>query len=361
MASTPPQEHAAVIVAHLADRTAATCNLDWIVELADRAEQYSLSVPDIRLAASDLAWVARENGQAYPGDAEWALARGLDGSESKRLVLAYVHGQRLRYDFRFELLFAQCNGWLREFGDDALILGLATFGALGAREDIGLDLYARAAGSANADNKSRHVCLAAIWFADHLEDQPTTLLELSAEMMTRGEGDGNVHRRRATALRKLGRYQEALVEIDRAIDQLPIGNNLIHQEYVQERLSIIAAQDMDRRAEVMTQALGEQILARADERIQAATAVLDERISEATARMNLKVDNAQHMMSASLLKMVEVLGLFVTLTGFLIGSGAVIVKAQSFGQRAIAMGLLVVGSLVFFGLLRAVTGFRRRA
>lgn len=58
--------------------------------------------------------------------------------------------------------------------------------------------------------------------------------------------------------------------------------------------------------------------------------------------------------------MVEVLGLFVTLLGFLIRSGTVIIKAKTFSERAIAMSVVVVGALVFFALLRLVTHVRRR-
>src|SRR6266496_3620371 len=46
----------------------------------------------------------------------------------------------------------------------------------------------------------------------------------------------------------------------------------------------------------------------------------------------------------------EILGLFVTLAGFLVGSGAVVLKATSFGQRFASMVLVLFGSLIFFVL-----------
>lgn len=58
--------------------------------------------------------------------------------------------------------------------------------------------------------------------------------------------------------------------------------------------------------------------------------------------------------------MVEVFGLFVTLLGFVIGSGTVISNAETFSERVIAMSVVVVGALAFFGLPRLVTHMCRR-
>jgi tetratricopeptide (TPR) repeat protein len=158
----------------------------------------------------------------------------------QRLVLAYVHGQRLRFDYRFRETLARCNEWLTEFHDDALILSLAAFGGLGSRALNGLDLYNRAVQAPDADSKSRQVALTAIWFADHLEEQPNTLLRLSDEMMARGEDNENIHYRRAAALRRLGRYDEALTEIDLAIDLFGVGNMLVSTPRSAARSSTLA-------------------------------------------------------------------------------------------------------------------------
>jgi hypothetical protein len=97
-----------------------------------------------------------------------------------------------------------------------------------------------------------------------------------------------------------------------------------------------------------------------DERIDQAAAALEEKVDEASRHLTERVAVAQELVSEGLLKMVEVLGLFVTLLGFLIGSGTVIIKAKTFSERAVAMSIVVVGALLFFGLLRLVTHIRRR-
>jgi hypothetical protein len=355
----PPAERPAALVDHFAPGTSSD-GLDWIADLAAGAERYDLSLPGIRRAATDLAWLARLAEQRCPGEAEWSSARGLSGSAMHRLVLAYVHGQRLRYDYRFREILTCSNEWLGEFHDDALILSFAAFGGLGSRALNGLDLFNRAVQASDADDKSRQVCLTAIWFADHLEDQPEILLRLSEEMMARGEVNENIHYRRAAALRRLGRYDDALAEIDLAIDLFGVGNILVHEQYAQERRTIIHTRDLRRQAEETAAQLGKEISARVDERIDQASVALEERIDEASQHLAQRVSVAQELVSEGLLKMVEVLGLFVTLLGFLIGSGTVIIKARTFSERAIAMSVVLVGALAFFALLRLVMSLRRR-
>ena len=359
MASTPSYERAAVLVEHFAPQ-ASSKSLDWISELTARVEQFGLSVPEIRRTTADLAWMARLAEQAYPGDAERIAARGLHGSRMKRLVLAYVHGYRLRFDYRFIQLQSHANEWLTEFSDDALVVAFAAFAALGSRAPHGINLFHRAVKAPDADNKSRHTCLMAIWFADHVDEQPQILLELSNDMIARGEDNNVVHYRRAAALRKLGRYDEALTEIDRAIDLLGAGNIMVHEQFAQERRTISTTQDLRSHAKEVTTELGAEISAQVEARIAEASTQMEEKIAEASAQLAQRVNIAQELVSSGLLKMVEVLGLFVTLLGFLIGSGTVIIKANTFSERVIAMSVVLVGALAFFGLLRLVTSVRRR-
>ncbi|GIG63428.1 hypothetical protein Lfu02_78000 [Longispora fulva] len=346
LASLTGAERSARLVQHLATGTRGD-RLSWISELATRSERHGLSLPEIRSIAADLAWLARDAGQRYPGSADWDAAA--TASRRHRLILAYVHGQRLRYDFKFEALQAQTYTWLTEFGDDALILALAAFAALGMRTARGLELYRQAIAAPDADGRTRHVCLHAIWFADHVPDQPQLVLDLSNSMMTTGTGDANLFYRRAYALRKLGRYDQALEEIDRAIGMLAPGNNAVHQDYVRERELITATRQMRQYADTLTRDLADQVTAQADRRI-----------TEASTKLAEKVESAQRVVSESTLKVVEILGLFVTLAGFLIGSGTVAFTASTFGQRITSMLIILSGSLIFFLLLRMVTGYRRR-
>lgn len=55
------------------------------------------------------------------------MGRGLKGLRTGQLVLAYVHGQRLRFDYRVAQLQSHGNERLAEFSDDAPILSVAAF------------------------------------------------------------------------------------------------------------------------------------------------------------------------------------------------------------------------------------------
>ncbi|WP_089311257.1 hypothetical protein [Actinomadura mexicana] len=250
---------------------------------------------------------------------------------------------------------------MTEFEDDALVLSFAAFAALGARTSNGLSMFRRAVDAPDADDKSNQVLLTGINFADHLPEQPQLMLGLSDEMMARGQENEIVYYRRATAYRKLGRFEDGLYEIDRAIDALGPGDALVHEQFTQERRSIILAQDLQKQIERNTQAVAASIAEQVDERIAAASTELEQRLNEASLRLAQRVDVAQEMVSSGLLKMVEILGLFVALVGFIAGSGAVVIKSHGFQERALSMLLVVGGALVFFALLRLVTtvGLRR--
>ncbi|PRX03121.1 UNVERIFIED_ORG: hypothetical protein CLV66_112128 [Actinomadura viridilutea] len=360
MATASQSERPALLVELLAPKTSAD-PADWIIDLVTLVEEHGFSLSQIRLAATDLAWLARTNGQRYPNEDDRGRVLAASDSRTARLCLAYITGQRLRFDFKFEQLHRACVEWLQEFGDDALVIALAAFAALGSRASNGLSLFQRAVDAPDADVKSNQVALTGIWFADHLPEQPQLLLRLSDEMMARGQEDPIVYYRRATAYRKLRRFDDALYEIDRAIDGLAVGDNLVHEQLAQERRAIILSRDLQRQIDESAQILSERITARIDERISEASAEMEQRINEASARLAQRVDVAQEMVTSGLLKMVEILGLFVALIGFLAGSATVVLKARGFGQQAVAMAVVVVGTLTFFGLLRLIVGLRRRA
>jgi hypothetical protein len=323
--------------------------LEWIWNLSDRFEHHALPLPVIRSVTADLAWAARHAARPYPDEAEWEAALAAAPPNTMRpLVVAYVLGQRLRFDFKLERLRSWSRRWLDLFTDDALILGLAAFAELGLKDSEGFEFFKRSTQSPNADARSRHVCLAAMWFADHIEDQPKILLELSSEMISKGEVNSDVYYRQALGLRKLGRYKEALQAIDRAMDKREVGDLEVYQNYARERELIGTTVAINEQVQKVTSDISDRLDARLEEQIQAASVELQKR-----------VDNAQRVMADSLLRIIEILGLFVAIVGFLIGTGAVVLKAETFGELAIAVTLGLVSSVAFFLLLRLVMSVRR--
>jgi hypothetical protein len=293
-------------------------DLRWLSTLA--ADQ---AVDDraARSLIADRAWQSRSAGDEM-------VAPAAPDSARERLFLAYFEGQRLRYDFKFEALRSRAESWLVVFGNDALILAFAGFAALGLQRPDGLSFVDRASGSANADRRSRHVCLHALWFASFLPDQLDRVFTLSNTMVALGEDDANVHYRRAAPLRKARQYDRALEEVDLAIAMLAPGSNDVHQDYVRERELINSSRDIH--------------------------ALIDGQLQQATDDLRAQLAEAQRSLADGQFKVVEILGLFIALVGFLVGTGLTAIKATGYGQLSLAMGLLVVGTIVFFGLLRFV-------
>lgn len=346
MTPQPPPTTAAALTEALRTRTTEV-ELDWIFALAEAATAAALPVETLRSAAAELAWLAREAGQRLPGRAEVQRCAETADPDLARLVLVYVHGQRLKADYRFAALAGASRDWLARFPDDGMVRALAAFGALGARHEGGQPLLARALAAPDADVHTRLVCLQGLWFATHLPDQPEQMLRLSDEMIGRGEDPHSLYYWRAAALRRLGRLDDATACIDRAIDLLPVGMTVWHQDYVRERELITATRFLTEHVERESAAVGAQL--RAD---------LNEYLAEIRTEIERQSADARRLVSGSLLSLVEVLGIFVAITGFLIASGAVVFRASGFWDGFAAVALLLTGALGFFLLLRFVVRFR---
>ncbi|GAB3444993.1 hypothetical protein [Actinophytocola sediminis] len=321
-------------------RRARSKSAAWVDDLAELARD--CAPPVIRRTISDLAWQAREVGQPLPPDAQAAP------SAHVRLCRQYLHGFRLRFDFKFEALGERTPGWLRADPDDALLQAMSAFAGLGRGAPGALRALETSLASPNADGVSRNVCLHGLWFGNQVADQAERIVALSDDIIARGDDGANIYFWRAYAFRRMELFDEAMDAIDRAIELHPVGMNAVHQDYVRER-SLIATSKL-----VLTQVAEHAQRVSADLRAE-----LDRQLEAAKAELVKKQEDAQRTVSDSLLKIVEILGLFIALAGFLVGSGVIAFRAAGFWQNFASVALLLVGSVLFFGLLRLVIRPRR--
>src|SRR6266496_4201408 len=105
--ASSPDEQVDLLKKHFL-RRARSKSTAWIDDLAAVAESCDLELPVVRQAVSDLAWQAREVGQPVLIDPGNGGGRGF-----AELCRQYLHGFRLRYDFKFEELGVQVPTWLR--------------------------------------------------------------------------------------------------------------------------------------------------------------------------------------------------------------------------------------------------------
>jgi len=333
-----------VLRAHLLRRARAK-SPSWIDELADLADECDLSPRVLRGTISTLAWQARDVGQPLP-----TVSVDESGPVGTReLCRRYLMGFRLRFDFRFDALSAHVRTWLRADPEDALLLAMSGFAGLGQQSSRALRDIDASLASPNADYVTTIFCLHGLWFGNDVDGQAERIVALSDELISSGEIEANVYFWRAYAFRRMERFDEARESIDQAIELLTPGNNTIHQDYVRERALITTSKVLV--AQVATQA--RQV---SDELREEMSTQLE----AAKAELRAQQEDAQKAVADSLLKIVEILGLFIALAGFLVGSGIVAFRAAGFWQNFASMALVLVGSLLFFGLLRLTIRFRPR-
>jgi tetratricopeptide (TPR) repeat protein len=216
----------------------------WIKELSVAADRAKLSIAQLRSIATNLTWIDRRLAHPVPTESSYCGDSGIGG-----LLHLYTCGQRLRFDFNFSGLsiFLDSHRDLPHI-EDALVQSFGAFAKLGARAPGAVDQLKHTLGLEDLDFRARHVCLAGLWSAHTLPEQAVLLLELANEMIGLGEADSNVYFRRAAAYRMMGKFSEALDDIDRALTLLAPGNNEIHQDYLRERQLIgVAFQSYPRR------------------------------------------------------------------------------------------------------------------
>ncbi|GAA2103957.1 tetratricopeptide repeat protein [Actinomadura alba] len=324
-------------------------SLDWIFELAEIVARAEVPLEVVRRLVANLAWQARDTGQRVPTSDDRRRCSAHPHPTTALRVLTYVHVARLRYDFKFEQLGVRCAEGLQDFRDDAYIAILAALAALGRRSDRGRPLLDRAVDLPDFDSACRTACLHALWFGLDLPDQAERIMALSDEMIGRGEDGYNLYYWRSFALRRLGRLDEALQSVDRAIALLPVGMNLVHQDYVREREMIKT-----------TQLLDEQVQRASDEISARLRAESESYLDDVKKDLSRYSESAQKIVSESLVNVVEVLGVFVALAGFLLGSGVMVFKSGGFWQHLGSIALLLAGTLLFFVVLRSVVKVRAR-
>jgi tetratricopeptide (TPR) repeat protein len=333
----------ALLEAELSPTIRADGALEWVFELAGIAARAELPVEVVRRTASNLSWRSRDVGERVPTQEDRRRCADHPDPAAALRTLTYVHGARLRFDFKFDELDERCAQWLQDFRDDAYIAAFAALAALGRRSDRGRPLLDRAMSLPDVDSACRTACLHALWFAIDLDDQAQRLMALSDEMIGRGEDGYNLYFWRSFALRRLGRLDEALHSVDRAIALLPVGMNLVHQDYVRERELIKTSQLLDEQVKRASDEISARLRAESE-------AYLDE-VKQDLSRYSA---SAQKIVSESLVNVVEVLGVFVALAGFLLGSGVLVFKSGGFWQHSGSIALLLAGTLLFFIVLRLV-------
>ncbi|MFE0798500.1 hypothetical protein ACFW4W_37715, partial [Streptomyces mutabilis] len=157
--------------------------------------------------------------------------------------MTHLYLSALRFDFRcptLQRLVEQLAQSARQ-PLDCYTRALYAFALLGQSRPEGLTVMDEVLAEAEEHPKTLHVLLHGLWLGQDLNQGAERLLALSSRPALATGPDPIVLFRTAGALRRLGRYEEGLSAIDRAIDCLPPGDISVHADLVRERSLICAA------------------------------------------------------------------------------------------------------------------------
>jgi tetratricopeptide (TPR) repeat protein len=226
--------------------TATPDDPSWPLHLAEDLRDIRADWKTSAEVCADAAWAARSAGRSVLGllSPEDVLATDRDPINTR--ALAHLYLSALRFDFRC-LTLQRLAEHLAETARrplDCYTRALYAFALLGQSRPEGLAVMDEVLAEAEEHPKTLHVLLHGLWLGQNLDQGAERLLALSSRPPLATGSDPIVLFRVAGALRRLGRYDEGLGAIDRAIDCLPPGDVSVHADLVRERSLICAARDL---------------------------------------------------------------------------------------------------------------------
>ncbi|GAA4799328.1 hypothetical protein [Streptomyces ziwulingensis] len=253
----------------------AASGRDWTREAAGWLARGGADWQESARVTGDLAWRSRAQGHSalvFLTDTHVAAA---DPGEPYGRALWHCFLTTLRYDFRctaIEEFFALTGyagtaasggpapagpadaagpadgadgaGQTDTAGLDPYSTAMRAFALLGRSRTTGLALLAEVVARAGHDEKVVHALLHGLWLGEDLPDQPRRMLDLlRAPAFADGPGAEALFRK-ASALRRLRRFDEALAAVQCAIDGLDPREVVVHADCVRERSLILAERDL---------------------------------------------------------------------------------------------------------------------
>ncbi|GGS63452.1 hypothetical protein AB0E75_24250 [Streptomyces griseoviridis] len=221
---------------------------DWTREAALWLAAGAADWAESARLTGDLAWRARSEGRSALVFLSGAQVAGNDPCAPYGRALWHCYLTTLRYDFR-------C-GDIEEFftgvpddgeGLDPYVAAMRAFALLGRSRASGLPLLETALARGAHDEKVVHALLHGLWLGEDLPGQPERMLELLDAPAFAGGLGAEALLRKASALRRLRRFDEALAAVRSAIDGLGPLEVVVHTDCVRERALILLERDHHRR------------------------------------------------------------------------------------------------------------------
>ncbi|CAM5570541.1 hypothetical protein [Streptomyces aurantiogriseus] len=222
----------------------------WPARLAADLRELDADWRESAEVCADAAWAARASGHSVLGLLRPDQVTAADSDPVAARTYRHLCLSALRYDFRcptLQALIEQLPPTARA-ELDCYSRALYAFALLGQSRAEGLALMDEVLDQAGEHVKTLHVLLHGLWLGQRLPQRAARILDLAARPPFADRTDPLVLFREADALRQLGRYNDGLEAIDRALDLLPPGDVSVHADLVRERSLIAAVGDLDQHA-----------------------------------------------------------------------------------------------------------------
>ncbi|MFE9976501.1 hypothetical protein ACFYRD_38840 [Streptomyces hirsutus] len=225
--------------------TAMPVDSSWPLRLAEDLRELQADWKTSAEVCADAAWAARSAGRSVLGLLSPEDVTATDHDLITTRALAHLYLSALRFDFRCPTLQRLVEHLAETARQplDCYTRALYAFALLGQSRPEGLTAMAEVLAKAEEHTKTLHVLLHGLWLGQDLDQGAERLLALSSRPALAADTDPIVLFRVAGALRQLGRYEEGLGAINRAIDCLPPGDPSVHADLVRERSLLCAARD----------------------------------------------------------------------------------------------------------------------
>jgi len=298
--------------------------------LIGELERFPESLYALRSAVGHIAWKARGESFTIPNI-----------HHINKPALYYIC-ERYRYDFRFRDLATILQDNKHILSNDCLLKSFMVYAMAGLKQPAFLpeweNEFIKLQSTVYPDERIASVLLHAMWFADKCQAQAEKMLELISFAQKRMNYNHHVFLyRKAFALRKSGRFDEAKDTIDLALMALDASETSflsLHQDYSRERELAALGEDLNNFKSNLEAELRKQ--------------------------MTKELESAQRIVSDSMLKLIEILGLFIAIASVFLGSGAILSNNQmDAGAKLATLSILAASLIAFFTLLRSIIRFKR--
>ncbi|WP_232660468.1 hypothetical protein [Pseudonocardia sp. TRM90224] len=295
---------------------------------------------------ADVSWTARAAGNSallHIDKSDLTLPVITAGERG----LLHLLLQSQRYDFRFAAIRETVAGLgVAVEALDPFSRAIHAFALLGQSAPEATAEFDATSALGGSNEKVQHALLHGLWLAESLPDQAERILRFVDSTDVLRADDPVVALRKAHALRKLHRFDEALQSIDLGISQISPAALDVHRDFVRERSMIIAVRDTQAAYEQARHSLAEQV---------------EEHVGALEGAVATKADQIEGKVSDSLFRMVEILALFTAVIALLAaGTASVTIGNLEWWQRGVLLVVAGAVMMIFFLAVRVVVRPRRR-